>query len=82
MENKLEIELANAKMDRKAKLSNEWYNRNKIRLQQSYNCDCGGCYTKSNLTSHERSGKHLKYIDKMVSLMHRKEYFEIDKIEN
>lgn len=81
MESQLEIELANAKLDRKAKLSSEWYNRNKIRLQKSYNCDCGGRWTKSNLSSHEKSGKHLKYIDKMVSIMHRKEYLDLDKSE-
>lgn len=81
MENKLEIELANAKLDRKAKLSNAWYHRNKLRVQTSYNCTCGGRYTKSNLTSHEKSGKHLRYIDKMVAIMHRKEYFDLDKSE-
>ena len=81
MENKLEIELANAKMDRKAKLSSEWYNRNKLRLQTSYSCECGGRYTKSNLTSHEKSGKHISYIDKMVAILHKIEYFDLDKSE-
>ena len=84
MESQLEIEIriANANLDRKARLSNAWYHRNKLRLQQSYNCDCGGRWTKSNLTAHEKSRKHLRYIDKMVAIMHRKEHFEIDKIEN
>ena len=84
MESQLEIEIriANANLDRKARLSAEWYNRNKTRLQTSYNCECGGRYTTSNLTSHERSGKHLKYIDKMVSIMHRYQYIDRDKIEN
>ena len=84
MESQLEIEIriANEKMDRKAKLSAEWYSRNKIRLQKSYNCDCGGRYTKSNLSSHEKSGKHLRYIDKVVARMHHYQYIDRDKIEN
>ena len=81
MENKLEIELANANLDRKAKLSNAWYHRNKLRLQTSYSCECGGKWTKSNLSSHERSKKHLSYIDKMVARLHRNEYLDLDKSE-
>ena len=80
-QNEIEIRLANEKMDRKGRLSAEWYARNKARLQQSYNCECGGKWTKSNLSSHERSKRHLSYIDKAVARMHRKEYFDSDKSE-
>tara|TARA_R110000822_G_scaffold58397_1_gene146119 strand:- start:1 stop:249 length:249 start_codon:yes stop_codon:yes gene_type:complete len=82
MESQLEIELANAKIDRKAKLSAEWYARNKLRLQTSYNCECGGKWTKSNLSSHELSKRHLSYIDKMVARLHRKEHFDLDNLND
>ena len=42
----------------------EWYQNNKEKLQQKFNCECGGKYTKEHKTSHFKTNKHKNYISR------------------
>ena len=48
-------------------LKKEWYEKNKEKIRQQRNkkvtCECGCTYTLSNKRQHERSKKHIKFIN-------------------
>ena len=44
-------------------LRKKWYQNNKDKLKEKFNCDCGGCYTLENKTKHQKTKKHLLYLD-------------------
>jgi len=49
----------------------EWYEANKVevleKMNKKYSCECGGCYTYCNKKTHNRTQKHLKYINLLSS---------------
>ena len=56
-ENNKELILENAKI---------YYENNKEiineKRKEKFNCECGGCFTKSSKSRHLKSQKHLKYL--------------------
>ena len=46
-----------------------YYQKNKEQLlenaNEKFNCDCGGCYTKTNKTQHLKSPKHQKFLNEI-----------------
>ena len=70
---KLEIqkkEWYNANKERVSQKGKEWYEANKVevleKLNKKYSCECGGCYTHCNKKTHDRTQKHLKYINSLI----------------
>jgi len=41
----------------------KYYNRNKEEKNKIIHCDCGGTYTKRNITIHLKTQKHINYIN-------------------
>ena len=41
------------------------YQKNKEELKKKFNCECGGRFTKQNKTTHIKSPKHQKYLNKI-----------------
>jgi len=41
----------------------KYYNRNKEKKNKIIHCDCGGTYTKRNITIHLKTQKHINYIN-------------------
>ena len=41
----------------------EWYEKNKNRLGEKHICSCGGKYTFSHKNRHEKSKKHIKWVE-------------------
>lgn len=39
---------------------------NKIKLNENFECLCGGKYTRMNKSSHEKSHKHQKYLNSLI----------------
>jgi len=54
--------------DRRTELSKLYYSTHKEQLledkKQKTNCECGGCYTRTNKKTHLNSVKHLKFTEK------------------
>tara|TARA_R110000764_G_scaffold22159_1_gene55534 strand:+ start:144 stop:731 length:588 start_codon:yes stop_codon:yes gene_type:complete len=40
---------------------------NKEKIKQKFNCGCGGKYTHTNKTIHEKTSKHQKYINQLIT---------------
>jgi hypothetical protein len=45
--------------------SKEHYENNKEKLKEKINCECGGRYTYKGKAQHEKTNKHLKYIESL-----------------
>ena len=43
--------------------SREYYIKNKNRFNEKFNCDCGGKFTKSNISAHIKTKKHVLYTE-------------------
>ena len=43
----------------------EHYQKNKDKLQEKFVCECGGKFTRQNKTTHEKTQRHLKYIENL-----------------
>ena len=41
----------------------EYYEKNKDKINQKYKCPCGSVYMKRRKTPHEKTKKHLKYLN-------------------
>jgi molecular chaperone DnaK (HSP70) len=41
----------------------QYYEKIKDKLNERFNCECGGRYTKQNLTNHNKTKKHIKYLE-------------------
>ena len=42
----------------------KYYEKNKEKIREKFQCDCGGKYTKSHKADHERTNKHLAFINR------------------
>jgi hypothetical protein len=59
LKNKDKIKEYNLKNKDKIK---EWYEQNKDKLHEKFSCNCGGKFTKQNKITHEKTKKHLLYL--------------------
>jgi len=41
----------------------QYYETNKEKINQKFNCECGGKYTNQNKTIHEKTKKHLNFLN-------------------
>ena len=48
--------------DKKRKQDKQYYQDNKAKLNEKFDCDCGGKYTFGAKSKHEKSLKHQQYI--------------------
>ena len=64
-EKKKEYREANKEKLKEKKKEYREANKDKIREKknQKFTCECGGTYTHSNKTAHERSNKHIQFIE-------------------
>ena len=46
----------------------EYYEVNKDKLQEKINCECGGKYTFQHKSRHEKSNKHLNFINQTIKI--------------
>lgn len=46
-------------------LSKAWYHANKDKLQEKFNCACGGKYTFNHKVSHCRTNRHKDYLESL-----------------
>ena len=64
----INLEAYHNNKERRNELSKLYYTANKEQLIQSkkekVNCECGGCYTRTNKKTHLNSVKHLKFTEK------------------
>ena len=44
-----------------------YYEKNKDHYREKHKCGCGGCYTTDNKSQHNKTKKHLKYIQENES---------------
>jgi len=44
----------------------KYYLENKEKLNEKFNCDCGGKYTKTHEAKHKKTKKHKKYLDSII----------------
>ncbi len=70
MKNKEKIKIANnewrtTNKEYKSKKDKEYYEKNKLKLQQKYECDCGGSYTTANQSRHLKTKKHQSYLSSL-----------------
>lgn len=45
------------------KHNKNYYKKNKDKLKELINCECGGKYRKYNKSKHFKTKKHLKYLE-------------------
>ena len=43
--------------------SKEYYIKNKNRFNEKFNCDCGGKFTRTNISAHMKTKKHVLYTE-------------------
>jgi len=60
---KAHYEANKVQINEKAK---QYYELNKIKLNENFECSCGGKYTFKNKSSHEKSQKHIKYLEPKI----------------
>ena len=49
------------------KYKKQYYKDNKDKINQQYNCECGGKYVYNNKSRHFKSQKHQIYINSLVN---------------
>ena len=54
------VEYYNDNRDRDLETSKKRYTKDKDRLTEKHNCECGGSYTTKNKLTHEKTKKHKK----------------------
>jgi hypothetical protein len=46
----------------------EYYQRRKEELNEKVVCECGGKYTRQNLHTHEKTGRHQQFYQNLISI--------------
>lgn len=44
----------------------QWYIDNAEKLNERFNCDCGGSYSRKHKTDHLKTNKHKKYLENNI----------------
>ena len=57
-------EYKKANKETKCEYDKEYYHNNKKKLQQKFDCECGGKYTKEHKSCHSKTKKHKNYISR------------------
>jgi hypothetical protein len=67
--NEMKLLTIKEKKENQKKCKETWYKNNKTRKNDKFNCACGGQFTRSGKSQHEKSKKHQKYLQSLQPII-------------